>query len=150
MSSNMKRQARTYTAAVLFALMVASFATHTFLFFSYFYFSGKPHEPTPEFGLVHALENHGSRVYLTDFEFTGLTLLMIRGIAGLFLSVAIVPKEFLLPPPGTPTWITKISFRAKTDLDQAPMPVKLVFHHQPWILGQPNLSRDALASDANF
>jgi hypothetical protein len=33
--------------------------------------------PIPDQGLVHAINNHGSHVYLTDTEVTGLALLWI-------------------------------------------------------------------------
>lgn len=37
-------------------------------------------------------------------------------MAGFLLTLAIVPKDFILPPPGTPRWITHVGATAKTDL----------------------------------
>jgi hypothetical protein len=44
------------------------------LFFAYF--SSHPAKPNAALGFVHALNNHGSYVYLSDAESTGVALLM--------------------------------------------------------------------------
>jgi hypothetical protein len=41
--------------------------------------------PIPDQGLVHAINNHGSHVYLTDTEVTGLALLWIAFLVGVLL-----------------------------------------------------------------
>jgi hypothetical protein len=54
------------------------------LFFSYF--SSGPKEPRPELGLVYALNNHGSYVYLSGTESTALSLLMMAFATAVLLS----------------------------------------------------------------
>jgi hypothetical protein len=103
----MSREIRNCIAAAVVALCPASFGTFLWLFFGYF--SSRPSQPHPELGLVYALNNHGSYVYISTTESTGLAMLMIAFVVGFFVTIAIVPKEAILPPPGTPRWITRIS-----------------------------------------
>jgi hypothetical protein len=103
----MYREIRNYIAAAILALCPASFGVNLWLFFGYF--SSRPPQPHPELGLVYVLNNHGSYVYISATESTGLAMLMIAFFAGFFGAIALVPKEAILPPPGTPRWITRIS-----------------------------------------
>lgn len=121
----MKRELRNRVAAALGGLLPASFGTHLWLFF--FYVAYRPKVPNPELGLVHPLNDHGSYVFISGAESTGLTLLTYIFFAAIVLSLVIVPKDFLLPPPGTPRWITWISGRAKTDLARPSRSLKLIF-----------------------
>ena len=98
----MKRSFRYDVVSSLAALCLASFGTHLFLFFSYF--SSHPTEPNNTLGLIHALNNHGSYVYLSDTEWTGLALLRMAFMAGAFGTFAILPKDPTLAPSGTPRW----------------------------------------------
>jgi hypothetical protein len=122
-----RKSLRLNVACVAGALCVASFTTHTILFFAYF--SSHPRQPDPELGLVYKLNNHGSYLYLTNTESTGLTLLMDAFLVGLFVTLVVVPKKPLLPPPGTPRWITRVSGAAKIDLRNATPSMKVV----PWV-----------------
>jgi len=69
------------------------------------YFSFHPAKPNAALGFVHALNNHGSYVYLSDAESTGLALLrnvFIISFCGMF---AVLPKDPARAPPGTARWI---------------------------------------------
>jgi hypothetical protein len=105
--AHVSRNSRNCIAAAVVALCPASFGTFLWLFFGYF--SSRPSQPHPELGLVYALNNHGSYVYVSASESTGLAMLMIAFVVGFFATIAIVPKKVILPPPGTPRWITRIS-----------------------------------------
>jgi hypothetical protein len=59
------------------ALFPSGWITYFWIFFSYF--SSHPTKPNAELGLVRALANHGSYVYVSDAEATGLALLKISG-----------------------------------------------------------------------
>jgi hypothetical protein len=61
-----KRVLRNDIATVFFALCPASFGSYLWLF--YRYCSTRPSRPQPEPGFVHALNNHGSYVYISDVE----------------------------------------------------------------------------------
>ncbi len=110
----MKRSSRNAVASAAVALCPASFGARLYLFYSDL--SSRPQSPNPELGFVQSLNNHGSYVYVTDAESTGLALLSMAFMAGLLLALAIVPKDFILPPRGTPKWLTYVSAAAKTDL----------------------------------
>lgn len=122
---NMSRQIRNQLATATFALCFASFGTYLWLFFSYF--SSRPRQPHPELGLVHVLNNHGSYVYISAAESTGLAMLMIAFFVGFCLTFAIVPKEAILPPPGTPRWLTYVSAQYNTDLAEPTRRLKAIF-----------------------
>jgi hypothetical protein len=62
---------------------IAAFGTRMWVFQSYV--SSHPKIPIPDQGFVHALNNHGSHVYLTDVEATGLALLWITFLASILL-----------------------------------------------------------------
>jgi hypothetical protein len=62
-------------AAAGVGLALAIFGVHMWMFQSYL--SSHPTIPIPDRGFVHALNNHGHHVYLTDTEATGLALLWL-------------------------------------------------------------------------
>jgi hypothetical protein len=110
----MKRSTRNDIASAAIALCPVSFSVRLYLFYSYL--SSRPRSPNSELGFVRPLNNHGSYVYLTDVESTGLALLFIAFFAGFALALAIVPKDFVLPPSGTPKWITHLGATFRHDL----------------------------------
>lgn len=69
------RSVRDHTAAVFAGFTTSSFLAHLILFF--IYFSSRPRVPNTALGQVHPLNNHGSFVYVSQSEATGLSLLMI-------------------------------------------------------------------------
>jgi hypothetical protein len=111
---NMTREIRNRIATAILALCPASFVILLWLFFAYF--SSHPRQPHPELGLVYALNNHGSYVFISAIESTGLALLVIVFIVSFFAAFVIVPKQAILAPTGAPQWITRISGQFKTDL----------------------------------
>jgi hypothetical protein len=82
----MKRASRNEIASAASALCPASFGVYLWLFFSYF--SSHPTKPNADAGFVYQLNNHGSYVYLSSTEATGLALLWVAFFAG-FSSVLI-------------------------------------------------------------
>jgi hypothetical protein len=62
---------------------IAAFGTR--LWISQSYLSSHPRMPIPDQGLVYAINNHGSHVYLTDTEVTGLALLWIAFLVSVLL-----------------------------------------------------------------
>jgi len=120
-----RRSVRNYLACAISALCVPAFVIHMVLFFSYF--SSHPAQPESHTGLIYPLNNHGSYVYLTNVESTGLGLLMAAFGIGFFVGLAIVPKEPILPPRGTPRWSTYVSGAARTDLTSPTPSMKIVF-----------------------
>jgi hypothetical protein len=87
------------------------------------YFSSHPAKPNAALGFVHALNNHGSYVYLCDAESTGLALLMNVFMIGMF---AILPKDPALAPPGTARWLAHF-YVSKTDLANPTPRLKAIF-----------------------
>jgi hypothetical protein len=120
----MKRSVRYDVVAAIFALCTASFGTHMFLFFSYF--NSHPTAPNPSLGLIHALNNHGSYVYLSDAEWTGLSLLRTAFVVGFFSIFLILPKDPSLAPVGTARWLTFFCV-AKPHLASPPLRLKVIF-----------------------
>jgi hypothetical protein len=120
----MKRSFRTDVALATAALCAASFATDLWLFFTYL--GSRPAKPNAALGFVHALNNHGSYVYLTDTESTGLVLLMNVFIAGAIGTFVILPKDPTLAPSGTARWLTHF-YAARADLDNPTPRQKAVF-----------------------
>jgi hypothetical protein len=88
----MRREMRNYIATARIALCLASFPSYLWLFYKYQ--SIRPSQRHPELGFVHALNNHGSYVYLTDAEVTGLSFLSGMFLLGFGLAIAIVPKKY--------------------------------------------------------
>jgi len=119
------RSVRNYIACAAVALCLPTFIIHMVLFFSYF--SSHPTHPNPQTGFLYPLNNHGSYVYLTNVEATGLGLLMVGFGLGFFSGLVAVPKEPILPPRGTPRWLTYVSGSARTDLTNPTPPMKIVF-----------------------
>lgn len=99
----MKKSVRYDVVSSIFALGVTCTVTHLFLSFSYF--NSHPTAPNYALGLVNALNNHGSHVYLSDTEWVGLSLLRMVCFACLVSTYAILPKDPTLAPPDTPRWI---------------------------------------------
>ena len=120
----MPRSFRYDIAAATAARCPASFATFLGLFFACF--SSHPAKPNAALGYVHALNNHGSYVYLSDAESTGLALLMKVFMIGLFGMFAILPKDPALAPSGTARWLTYF-YVAKTDLANPTPRLKAIF-----------------------
>jgi hypothetical protein len=120
----MKRSVRYDIVSAIAALCPVSFGTFLWLFFDYF--SSHPTKPDAALGFVHALNNHGSYVYLSDAESTGLALLMNVFMIGLFGAFAILPKDPALAPPGTARWLTHF-YVSKTDLANPTPRLKTIF-----------------------
>jgi len=80
----MNRLTRDDLAAAIVALGLACFGTIFWLFYAYF--SSHPKQPNAALGFIHALNNHGSYVYLTDAEATGLGLLWITFFVSVLLA----------------------------------------------------------------
>ena len=86
---------RRFMAVVFFAVAVASFPSHLWMFFQYH--SSRPSQRQTESGRVYPSNNHGSYVYLTAEEATGLSLLSGTFLFGLLLGGIMILKE---NPPG--------------------------------------------------
>ena len=110
----MNNRIRTDIACAISAVCAASFSTNLWLTFSYA--ASRPRQPDPALGIVYPLNNHGSITYLSNSEATGMGLLMMAFFIGLLATVIIVPKEAILPRPGTPQWLTYVSARTRTPL----------------------------------
>jgi hypothetical protein len=109
----MKKSVRYDVVSSLGALCAASFGTHLFLFFCYF--NSHPAAPDSALGLVYALNNHGSYVYLSDSEWVGLSLLRMAFFVSLVSIYAILPKDPTLAPLGTPRWVAHSFYVANAD-----------------------------------
>jgi hypothetical protein len=68
----------------------------------------------------------GGYLYISDVEATGFMLLMFAFFLGFGATMAIVPKEFIPPAPGTPRWMTYVSASFKTDLARPDQRLKIV------------------------
>src|SRR5436853_2093490 len=93
----MNRRIRSSIAATCVALCQASFFSHLWLFLSYHY-STLPATSRPELGRIYQSSDHGSLVYLTGAEATGLSLLWATFFLGFLLLAVTVssgwfPKE---------------------------------------------------------
>ena len=121
----MKKSVRYDVVSSLGALCAASFGTHLFLFFSYF--NSHPAAPDSALGLVNALNNHGSYVYLSDTEWVGLSLLRMAFFVGLVSIYAILPKDPTLAPPGTARWVAHSFYVAKPNTVNCPPRLKTIF-----------------------
>jgi hypothetical protein len=116
----MNRSLRRYVTVITSAVCAVSFGAFLWLFFSYF--ATHPTLPRPDLGLVYALNNHGSRVYVSAPEATGLALLLITFLAGMALSIAVIPKVFTPRTPTTPRWLRYASISVKTDMGDSLSP----------------------------
>jgi hypothetical protein len=121
----MKKSVRYDVASSIFALAAASFGTELVLYFSYF--NSHPAVPDGALGLIHALNNHGSYVYLSDTEWVGLSLLRAVFFACGVSTFVILPKDPTLAPTGTPRWIAHSFYVAKTDTVGIPSRLKTIF-----------------------
>jgi hypothetical protein len=106
------------------AICAASFGSYLWRF--HLYFSVRPTQPEPELGLVHRLNNHGSFVYVSDVESTGLALLMYAFLVGFAGALAIVPRTMVVPAPSTPRWVAYFP-TFKNDVAQVSRTGYLVF-----------------------
>jgi hypothetical protein len=110
---------RSSIAATFMALCQASFFSQLWLFFSYHY-SSLPKTPEPELGRIYQSSDHGSLVYLTGAEATGLSLLSIAYFVGFVLLGVMVsnwwtPKElgrqdYLVMAIAFISWLVIIAF----------------------------------------
>lgn len=121
----MNKLVRYDVVSSIFALGAACFVTHLFLFFSYF--NSHPATPNSALGLVNALNNHGSYVYISDTESVGLSLLRMVFFACLLGTYAILPKDPNRAPSGTPRWIAHSFYVAKPDTSSPPPRLKAIF-----------------------
>jgi hypothetical protein len=121
----MERSSRNEIATAAAALCPASFGAHLWLFYKYF--SSHPTRPDVESGFVYQLNNHGAYVYVSNMEATGLALLWMAFFVGLFLLFIVAPKDFILPSPEMPRWITYVGGIAKTDLANPTPKLKVIF-----------------------
>jgi hypothetical protein len=87
----MHKEARTLITAASGALCLASLFLHLWLFDKYF--NSLPHQPQPQFGRVRPLNNHGSYVYLTDAEATGLSFLTLAFFVGFLVTKQAISKR---------------------------------------------------------
>jgi hypothetical protein len=75
---------RNDVTSAITGLGAASFGTHLWLFLAYV--SSHPRQPDAELGFIHALTYHGSNIYVTDAEATGLALLWIAFFVSIILA----------------------------------------------------------------
>src|ERR1700690_3267407 len=108
---------RSGVALAVAAVCPASFIVSLWLFYAYF--SSHPTRPNNARGFVHALNNHGSYVYISDEESTGLALLRNVFFVGAFAAFATFPKDPTLAPPGTARWLAHF-YVARKDFDNPP------------------------------
>jgi hypothetical protein len=99
----MKKTLRYDLATSIFALGLACAGLQLFLLVSYF--SSHPGIPDSARGLINALDNHGSYVYISDTEWVGLSLLRMVLFVCLFGTIAVLPKDPTRAPFDTPRWV---------------------------------------------
>jgi hypothetical protein len=121
----MKKSVRYDVVSSIFALAAACFGTHMCLWVGYF--NSNPAAPDSALGLVNALNNHGSYVYLSDTEWVGLSLLRMVFCACVVTTYAALPKDPTLAPPDTPRWVARSFYVAKTGWVSAPPRLKIIF-----------------------
>lgn len=151
----MKKSLRTEVALASFAICWASVGTYGWLFVSYYY--SRPTTPDATLGFVHALNVHGSPVYvyISDTDLTGLALLRTTFILGLIGAFVLFPKDPTLAPPGTARWLTRF-YVAKAELVNPTSRQKanflcsiLVYVALVWLAG-PAIVRLILSSGIGF
>ena len=121
----MKKSVRYDVVSSIGALAAACFGTGLLLYFSYF--NSHPAAPNSALGLVNALNNHGSYVYISDTEWVGLSLLRMVFFACVVSIYAVLPKDPALAPPDTPRWVAHSFYVAKTNWVSAPPRLKTIF-----------------------
>lgn len=78
----------------------------------------RPTTPRPALGFVVPFNYGGIFYYVTKTDHARF-MLSFRSFECLFLLVIIaVPKDSVLPPSGTPRWITYVSAQARTGLEE--------------------------------
>jgi hypothetical protein len=90
------RVVRNYSAATFLGCAISSFICHLFAFYGYL--SSRPRAPNPALGLTHPLNNHGSVVYVSAAEGTGLALLMWSFLGFGFVGALLSWKTFVINP----------------------------------------------------
>jgi hypothetical protein len=115
-SSSRLKEARRYMACGLIGLFVAAFGTNVWL--TYLYIGTRPMAPNVALGLVRPRNNHGAYYYLSATESASVTLAFWGGWLAIMLVFIIVPKDFIIPPPQTPRWVTHVSASFKTGLEE--------------------------------
>jgi hypothetical protein len=115
-SSSRFKEARRYVACSLIGLFMAAFGTNLWL--TYLYIGTRPMAPNMALGLVHPLNDHGTYYYLSATELASVTLAFWCGWLAIMLVFIIVPKDFLIPPPQAPRWVTHVSASFKTGLEE--------------------------------
>ncbi len=78
----------------------------------------RPTTPQPALGFVVPFDDHGTFYYVTRAEHARFMLSFWSGGCLFLLAIAAAPKDFVLPPPGTPRWITYVSAQARTGLEE--------------------------------
>ena len=130
MIPGMSKRLRTDLAAMILSLCPVSLVAKFRL--SFMYYSSRSPKPNPELGMIYPLNNHGSYVYLSNTESTGLSLLTILFAVSFFLTFFVTPKEWVPPSPETPRWITYVGARYRTDLGTARSMTIFVYSSAFW------------------
>ncbi len=115
-SSPRVREVRRYLASGLIGVFMAAFGTNIWLTHSYI--GTRPRIPNAALGLVYPLNNHGTYYYLSATELASVKLAFWCGWLTVMLVVVVVPKDFIIPPPQTPRWVTHVSVHFKTGLEE--------------------------------
>ncbi len=110
------REARRYVASILLGLVIANTGTNFWL--TYKYIATRPTVPDKTLGLIHPLNNHGTYYYLTTIESASVNLTFWLAWFVFMLVLIVVPKDFLIPPPSTPRWVSRVSASFRTGLEQ--------------------------------
>jgi len=107
---------RRYVACGLIGFFMATFGTNFWLTNSYI--GSRPRTPDIVLHLVYPMNDHGTYYYLSATESASLKLAFWGGMIAILLVVIVVPKDFIIPPPQTPRWITHVSASFRTGLEE--------------------------------
>jgi hypothetical protein len=121
----MKKTFRYDLGTSIFALGLACAGMQLFLFVSYF--GSHPRAPDSARGLIHALNNHGSHVYISDAEWLGLSLLRVVLLLCVIGTMAVLPKDPTRAPFDTPRWVANSFYVAEPGTITSKTRVKAVF-----------------------
>jgi len=105
-------------------LCASSFALYMILFFVYS--SSQPKQPEPALGVIYPLNNHGSHVYLTRIQATGMNLLFVVFPIAFAMAIIALPKELRFFR-GMQRWVSFEGRTVRTDLLQPTAAMKAVF-----------------------
>jgi hypothetical protein len=111
---NRSRSIRTDIGASLLPVAVVSFVAFIWQVDHYFFI--RPATPNKALGLIYALSNHGSYVYISAVESTGHVLLGYTAFAAFLLGVAITPRTFKPLPEGSANWHSFVHWSYEDDL----------------------------------